>query len=198
MHGIAREVSALTRTPLKHPSIQPVAPHINDVLPVTIHSPDLCGRFSGRIIKGLNPSAKTPDWMVQRLARCGQRSISALVDISNYVMFELGRPSHIFDLDKIHGALDVRWAAGETLKLLDLAKGQPALAPRSSNRHLYTDASPLDGVPFEAKVRLLETIDAAARAQAPHLVWCRYCGGVYAKVFTSGDEACLDCASLSD
>ena len=120
VHGIAREVSALTRTPLKHPSIQPVAPHINDVLPVTIHSPDLCGRFSGRIIKGLNPSAKTPDWMVQRLARCGQRSISALVDISNYVMFELGRPTHMFDLQKINSSLHVRWAhLEETLELLN-------------------------------------------------------------------------------
>jgi phenylalanyl-tRNA synthetase beta chain len=120
VHGIAREVSALTRKPLKHPSIQPVAPHINDVLPVTIHSPDLCGRFSGRIIKGLNPSAKTPDWMVQRLARCGQRSISALVDISNYVMFELGRPTHMFDLEKINSSLHVRWAhREETLELLN-------------------------------------------------------------------------------
>ena len=120
VHGIAREVSALTRTPLKHPSIQPVAPHINDVLPVTIHSPELCGRFSGRIIKGLNPSAKTPDWMVQRLARCGQRSISALVDISNYVMFELGRPTHMFDLQKINSSLHVRWAhPEETLELLN-------------------------------------------------------------------------------
>ena len=58
--------------------------------------------------------------MVERLARCGQRSVTALVDISNYVMFEYGRPSHIFDLDKIHDKLVVRWARpGETLKLLN-------------------------------------------------------------------------------
>jgi phenylalanyl-tRNA synthetase beta chain len=72
------------------------------------------------VLKGVNPQATTPAWMVDRLARCGQRSVSALVDISNYVMFEFGRPSHIFDLDKIHGGLQVRWGReGEQLKLLN-------------------------------------------------------------------------------
>jgi phenylalanyl-tRNA synthetase beta chain len=89
-------------------------------VPVKISAPDLCGRFSGRVVRNVNTKAKTPQWMVDRLARCGQRSVTALVDISNYVMFELGRPSHIFDLDKIHGTLDVRWGkAGEELKLLN-------------------------------------------------------------------------------
>jgi phenylalanyl-tRNA synthetase beta chain len=89
-------------------------------LPVKVSAPDLCGRFSGRIVRNVNTRAKTPQWMVDRLARCGQRSVSPLVDISNYVMFELGRPSHIFDLDKIHGGLDVRWGKpGEQLKLLN-------------------------------------------------------------------------------
>ncbi|MDB5775424.1 MAG: Phenylalanyl-tRNA synthetase beta chain [Herbaspirillum sp.] len=118
--GIAREVSALTGTPLKAPTHPAVAPTIDDVLPVTVSAPDLCGRFSGRIIRGLNAKAATPQWMKQRLERSGQRSISALVDISNYVMLELGRPSHVFDLDKIHGGLQVRWGkAGESLKLLN-------------------------------------------------------------------------------
>ena len=91
-----------------------------DTLPVTVEAPDLCGRFSGRIVRKVNTQAKTPAWMVERLARCGQRSVSPLVDISNYVMFEYGRPSHIFDLDKIHGGLVVRWGReGETLKLLN-------------------------------------------------------------------------------
>jgi phenylalanyl-tRNA synthetase beta chain len=81
---------------------------------------DLCGRFSGRVVRGVNPQAKTPAWMADRLVRCGQRPVSALVDISNYVMFELGRPTHIFDLDKIEGGLTVRWAQpGETLELLN-------------------------------------------------------------------------------
>jgi phenylalanyl-tRNA synthetase beta chain len=118
--GVAREVSALTGTPLKMPAYQKIAPTIDDKLPVKISAPDLCGRFSGRIIRGLNARAQTPDWMKQRLERSGQRPISALVDISNYVMLELGRPSHVFDLDKIHGGLDVRWGKpGESLKLLN-------------------------------------------------------------------------------
>ncbi len=118
--GIAREVSALTDSPLHLPASEPVKPAIDARLKVNVEAADLCGRFGGRVIRGVNPQAKTPDWMVERLARCGQRSVSALVDISNYVMFELGQPSHVFDLDKIHGELTVRWArAGEQLKLLN-------------------------------------------------------------------------------
>jgi phenylalanyl-tRNA synthetase beta chain len=118
--GVAREVSALTGTPLKMPTYQTVAATLDEKLPVRVSAPDLCGRFSGRIIRGVNARAKTPDWMKQRLERSGQRSVSALVDISNYVMLELGRPTHVFDLDKIHGGLDVRWGKkGESLKLLN-------------------------------------------------------------------------------
>lgn len=120
VYGVAREVSALTGAPLKTPDFSPVAAKIQDKLPVKVSAPELCGRFSGRIVRNVNTKAKTPQWMVDRLARCGQRSVTALVDISNYVMFEYGRPSHIFDLDKIHGGLDVRWGrAGEQLKLLN-------------------------------------------------------------------------------
>ena len=118
--GIAREVSALTGSPFTLPAIEPVKPTVDATLKVSVQAPDLCGRFAGRVIRGVNPPAKTPDWMVERLARCGQRAVSPLVDISNYVMFELGQPSHVFDLDKIQGDLQVRWAkAGETLKLLN-------------------------------------------------------------------------------
>ena len=120
VYGIARELAALTGAPLKAPAFPTLAAQIADTLPVEVQAADLCGRFAGRVIKGINPQAQTPAWMVERLARCGQRSVSALVDISNYVMFELGRPSHIFDLDKIHGGLQVRWGrAGEQLKLLN-------------------------------------------------------------------------------
>ncbi|PIT81814.1 phenylalanine--tRNA ligase subunit beta [Limnohabitans sp. 15K] len=120
VYGIAREVSALTGAPLKAPTFPAVATQISDKLAVQVQAPDLCGRFSGRVVKGVNTQAQTPQWMVDRLARCGQRSVSPLVDISNYVMFEFGRPSHIFDLDKIHGGLQVRWGQpGETLKLLN-------------------------------------------------------------------------------
>ena len=118
--GIARELSALTGVPLQTPAFPKIQTTHKDTLPVKIESTDLCGRFSGRIVRGVNPKATTPAWMVDRLARCGQRSVSPLVDISNYVMFELGRPSHIFDLDKIHGGLQVRWGkAGEQLALLN-------------------------------------------------------------------------------
>ncbi|MDD0837218.1 phenylalanine--tRNA ligase subunit beta [Curvibacter sp. HBC61] len=120
VYGIAREVSALTGAPLKSPSFPAVTAVHDQRLPVSISAPGLCGRFSGRVVRHVNPRAATPQWMVDRLARCGQRSVAPLVDISNYVMFELGRPSHIFDLDKIHGGLDVRWGrAGESLKLLN-------------------------------------------------------------------------------
>lgn len=120
VYGVARELSALTGTPLKALSFPAAAVASQDKLPVKIEATDLCGRFSGRIVRNVNTQVKTPQWMVDRLARCGQRSVSPLVDISNYVMFELGRPSHIFDLDKISGGLNVRWGKeGETLKLLN-------------------------------------------------------------------------------
>ena len=118
--GVAREVSALTGTPLHVPTARAVAVTSDEVLPVTVSAPDLCGRFTGRVIRGLNARAETPEWMKRRIERSGQRSVSALVDISNYVMLELGRPSHVFDLDKIHGKIDVRWGRkGESLKLLN-------------------------------------------------------------------------------
>lgn len=120
VYGVARELAALTGAPLQTPAFPAVAQAHADRLDVQISAPDLCGRFSGRIVRGVNPQAATPQWMVDRLARCGQRSVAPLVDISNYVMFELGRPSHIFDLDKIQGGLDVRWGqAGEQLTLLN-------------------------------------------------------------------------------
>ena len=120
VYGVAREVAALTGAPLITAAIAPVVVTSQDKVAVQISAPDLCGRYSGRVVCNVNSQAKTPQWMVDRLARCGQRSVTALVDISNYVMFELGRPSHIFDLDKIHGGLDVRWGRpGEQIKLLN-------------------------------------------------------------------------------
>ena len=76
-------------------------------------------------MRGVNTKASTPAWMVDRLARCGQRSVTALVDISNYVMFELGRPSHIFDLDKIHGGLHsaLGQSEGETAETFEWEHG---------------------------------------------------------------------------
>ena len=117
--GVAREVAALAGAPLMLGVTDPVPPVIADRLPVTIEAPDLCGRFSGRVIRGVNAHAPTPAWLRQRLERSGQRPISALVDISNYVMLELGRPSHVFDLHNVAGGLTVRWGrAGEHVELL--------------------------------------------------------------------------------
>lgn len=119
IRGVAREVAALTGAPLKALSFEPVVPTIEDRLPVKVEAPDLCGRFAGRVIRGVNARAETPAWMKRQLERAGQRSISALVDISNYVMLELGRPTHVFDIRRIQGGLTVRWAReGETLELL--------------------------------------------------------------------------------
>ncbi len=120
VYGVAQELSAITGAPLNQPVFTPIAASHDQRLAVHVVDSDLCGRFAGRVVRAINPQAKTPDWMVARLARCGQRAVAPLVDISNYVMFELGRPSHIFDLDKIHGDLSVRWGRpGETLKLLN-------------------------------------------------------------------------------
>ncbi|UHL64629.1 phenylalanine--tRNA ligase subunit beta [Paralcaligenes sp. KSB-10] len=118
--GVAREVSALTGAPMVPPTFEPVAVTLADRLPVSVQAPDLCGRFAGRILRGVNARAATPAWMKARLERAGQRSISALVDISNYIMLELGRPTHVFDLQRIQGGLTVRWARqGESLELLN-------------------------------------------------------------------------------
>jgi len=120
VYGIAREVAALTGAPLLTPVVAPVVPAHDQRLSVSVQASELCGRFSGRVIRGIDPKAATPGWMVERLARCGQRSVGALVDISNYVMFEVGQPTHIFDLDKIQGGLVVRWGhPGEQLTLLN-------------------------------------------------------------------------------
>lgn len=127
--GLAREVAALTNTPVKAPEIKPVVATHQQTLPVNIEAADLCGRFTGRIIKGVNAKAQTPIWMTQALERCGLRSISALVDISNYVMLELNRPNHVFDLNSVQQGLTVRWAKPEE-KLTLLGGDEVTLDPR--------------------------------------------------------------------
>ena len=119
--GVAREVSALTGATLQQPPSAPVNVTLTDILPVQVLAPDLCGRFGGRVVRGVNARAATPAWMIDRLERSGQRSVSVLVDISNYVMLELGRPTHVFDLDKLPEAkLEIRWGrTGESLTLLN-------------------------------------------------------------------------------
>lgn len=119
--GVARDLHAVTGAPLVLPEMPDVAATCDAKLPVHVEAPELCGRFSSRVIRNINAHAKTPEWMKNRLERAGQRSISALVDISNYVMLELGRPTHFYDLDKIEADhLTVRWGKkGEAVHLLD-------------------------------------------------------------------------------
>ncbi len=118
--GIAREVAALTGARLHFPKIKPIPAKSNAKHPFRITDAEGCGRFAGRAIRGVNAAAPTPPWMRQRLERAGQRSISALVDVTNYVMLEMGRPLHVYDQDKLRGAIDVRWGRpGEKLQLLN-------------------------------------------------------------------------------
>ncbi|HUK04553.1 MAG TPA: phenylalanine--tRNA ligase subunit beta [Burkholderiales bacterium] len=118
--GIAREVAALTGSSLKVFKIEKTGQQNKVKHPVRISAPDGCGRFTGRVILNVNAAAPTPAWMRERLERAGQRSISALVDVTNYVMLELGRPLHVYDRDKLSGAIDVRWGRkGEKVLLLN-------------------------------------------------------------------------------
>ncbi|MDR1368334.1 MAG: phenylalanine--tRNA ligase subunit beta [Candidatus Accumulibacter sp.] len=118
--GIAREVSALTRVDAVYPDI-PETPVGTDLQrPIVLEAPDACPLYCGRILVGANAKASTPDWMKRRLERSGVRSISALVDITNYVMLELGQPLHAFDNTKLKGTIRARRARpGETILLLN-------------------------------------------------------------------------------
>lgn len=118
--GIAREVGVLTQTAVTEHKPQALTPEISDVLPIKLSAPKACPRYLGRVIKGINPQAKTPDWMVKYIERSGVRSIDPVVDVTNYVLLELGHPMHAFDLKQIEGGIDVRMAKqGEKLTLLD-------------------------------------------------------------------------------
>jgi phenylalanyl-tRNA synthetase beta chain len=118
--GVARELSAITGSRLKPVQITPVPAKSKARHPVELASPEGCGRFAGRVLRGVNASAQAPSWMRERLERSGQRSISALVDVTNYVMLELGRPLHVYDLDKLRGPIVVRWGRkGEKVLLLN-------------------------------------------------------------------------------
>lgn len=125
--GIAREVAALTGAPLTLPEIQPVASTHDRQRPIVLDAPQACPRYCGRIISGVDAAAATPAWMTQALERSGIRSISASVDVTNYVMLELGQPLHAFDNALLHGAIHVRLPQpGEQLKLLNEQTVTPA------------------------------------------------------------------------
>jgi phenylalanyl-tRNA synthetase beta chain len=118
--GIAREVASINGAPLAMPAFEPVAPGCDAEFPIEVRAPEACPRFVGRVIKGIRPDARTPLWMVERLRRSGIRAIHPVVDVTNYVMLELGQPMHGFDLATLEGGIVVRLAEpGETLTLLD-------------------------------------------------------------------------------
>lgn len=118
--GIARDVAALTGSPLNLPVVNTVAVTSQQQKQVRVDAPQACPRYCGRIINGVNAQAATPEWMMRRLERSGLRSISAVVDITNYVLLEMGQPLHAFDLAKLAGDVSVRFAnAGEKIGLLN-------------------------------------------------------------------------------
>ena len=118
--GVARDIGVLNRVPVTGPAIAEVAPASDERWPVELIADDACPRYVCRIIRGVDAGAETPLWMRERLRRSGLRPISPIVDVTNYVLLELGQPLHAFDLAKLDGAITVRMAAdGEPLKLLN-------------------------------------------------------------------------------
>jgi phenylalanyl-tRNA synthetase beta chain len=134
IQGIAREVAAISGTAAHPINCEPVHAAIADVLALTIEAPSACPVYRGRVIRGIDPSAATPEWMVRRLQRCGVRAIHPVVDVTNYVLLELGEPMHAFDLAKVADGIRVRSAhVGEKLALLndqhiDLTDGSVVIA----------------------------------------------------------------------
>ncbi|MCX2957486.1 phenylalanine--tRNA ligase subunit beta [Serratia symbiotica] len=118
--GIARDVSVLNQMALTEPDMSPVVATIDTTLPIRVDAPQGCPRYLGRVVKGINIKASSALWMREKLRRCGIRSIDAVVDVTNYVLLELGQPMHAFDLNRIEGGIVVRMAEeGEALTLVD-------------------------------------------------------------------------------
>lgn len=118
--GLAREVGVLNRAEVTEPQFDIVEPTAADTISIEVKAPTACPRYLGRIVRNVNVQAETPLWMQEKLRRCGTRSIDPIVDITNYVLLEMGQPMHAFDLAKIDGGIVVRMAEqGEKLTLLD-------------------------------------------------------------------------------
>ncbi|HJX57349.1 MAG TPA: phenylalanine--tRNA ligase subunit beta, partial [Thiobacillus sp.] len=128
LQGLAREVGAITGAEVRLPQIVEVAPTIQDAVPLQVTASEACPRYLARVVRGIDAQAATPRWMAQRLERSGIRPLLAPVDITNYVLLELGQPMHAFAMSRLNGGIEVRLARpGEKLELLD---GQVAeLAP---------------------------------------------------------------------
>ena len=119
LRGIAREVAVLTHAPFNELDIKAYTPTCDATFPVEVLDSKACPRYLGRVIHGVNQKAESPLWMTEKLRRCGIRSVSPIVDVTNYVMLELGQPLHAFDLNCVHDKIEVRFAReGEKLVLL--------------------------------------------------------------------------------
>jgi len=120
IRGIARELAAAESLESREPEIVKVAPILDDDIEIELNDPADCPRYVGRLVRGINPKATTPAWMVERLERSGLRSRSPIVDVTNYVLLELGQPMHAFDAGIIKGGIRVRRARpGDRITLLD-------------------------------------------------------------------------------
>lgn len=138
--GIAREVGVLNKLSVSAPSIEAVEPSVNDAVSIAVEAGEHCPRYVGRVIRHVDLSRPAPLWLRERLRRCGVRSIDPVVDVTNYVMLELGQPMHAFDLQQVKGGIRVRLAAaGESLETLD---GQ-TLALRSDSLVIADHQGPL-------------------------------------------------------
>jgi len=119
IRGLAREVGVLNQEAVIQQACAPVTATIADKVKVTLEAPDACARYVGRVIRGLDLSQPTPQWMQEQLRRSGVRSLGPAVDVTNYVLLELGQPMHAFDLAKIDGDIRVRMGRDEKVRLLD-------------------------------------------------------------------------------
>jgi phenylalanyl-tRNA synthetase beta chain len=120
MLGVARDLAAGIGAELEVPRVLPVLPVMDESLPISLGDPEACPGFAGRVIRDLNLAAESPVWLKERLRRAGVRPLNPIVDVTNYVMLELGQPMHAYDLDGLSGSITARQArSGESLELLD-------------------------------------------------------------------------------
>ena len=171
--GVAREVAALTDSPLTLPAIADVAVSTEAKRDVVLDAPTACPLYCGRVISGVDAMAPTPEWMKQRLERSGIRSISALVDITNYVMLELGQPLHAFDNAMLEGSIHARIASkGESIRLLNeqTLSLQDDVLLISDDKHAVAMAGIMggagSGISLETKEMFLESAFFSPRAIA--------------------------------
>lgn len=140
VEGIAREIAVLNQMAYSAPDVTQIAVTLQETMQVQVLATAACPRYLGRLIKGVNVQATTPLWMQERLRRSGIRSLGPVVDVTNYVLLELGQPLHAFDAAKLSGAVQVRWAlAGESVTLLN----DQILALEADSLVIADDSGPL-------------------------------------------------------